>query len=179
MTELQLTTKEVVIGVTCSVPGDEEGVAAVDYTANFEVKEVGDNESLTTELELVAESLTLKVHITVTYDTVDGLLASKLLQLKEIEGMKAEVVEQIKKIKSKGGAKKEKKSKKSGAQAPIEDSSAAFDVAAEETSAFTSAVATVTEVGMRGLQLGLAHRAVLLFGAAAWAIATMGEYTSI
>lgn len=140
-----------------------------------------DNESLSTELELVsADNKKITVHVKATYDTVAGLLESKHVELKEVEAATAEVVEAIKKLKNKPAAKKEKKSKKGTAsRGPVEDTSAAFDVDAEETSAFTSAVAGATEVAMTGLQLSMAHRAVLFFGVASWAIYALGENASV
>jgi hypothetical protein len=180
-TELQVTTKDITISVGCSIPSTEEGAAAVEYTADFDVKEIDDNESMSMELELLnADNQTLKVQIKATYDTIAGLLSSKLVELKEVEQARTEVLEEIKRLKSKpAAAKKEKKSKKSSKEEVVEDSSAAFDVDSEEPSAFTAAVAGATEVAMSGLQLGLTHRAVVLFGVASWAILTMGEYASI
>jgi len=181
-TELQLTTKEVVVGVSCTVTSTEEGAASVEYSADFDVKDVDDNGSLSTELELLSsDSQTLKVHVKATYDTVAGLVASKQVELQEIEVAIAEVMEAIKKLKNKPAPKKEKKSKKGGESTsrPVEETSAAFDVDEEETSVFTSAVAGATEVAMTGVQMGMAHRALLLFGVAAWAISSMGEYASV
>lgn len=182
-TELQLTTKDITVGVSCSVPAAEEGGAAIDYTADFDVKDIDDNGSMSTELELLAaENQILKVQVKATYDTVAGLLASKLVELQEVDQARTQVMEEIKRSKNSSAVskqKKDKKSKKGNKHEVMEETSAAFDVDTEEPSAFTSVVAGAAEVAMTGVQLGLTHRAVLMFGAAAWAIFAMGEYASI
>ena len=181
-TELQLTTKEVTIGVSCSVTATEEGAVAVEYTADFDVKDIDDNESMSTELELLSnEKQTLKVQVKATYDTLTGLLASKQLELQEVDQARSKVMDEIKRAQSNSGvkSKKEKKSKKGGQPEVVQDTSAAFDVDTEEPSAFTNVIAGATEVAVTGAQWGLTHRAVLMFGMASWAIFTMGEYASI
>lgn len=182
-TELQLTTKDVIIGVSCSITAVEEGATTVDYTADFDVKEIDDNESMSTELELLSsDNQTLKVQVKATYDTVSGLLASKEVELQEVNAARTKVLDEIKLAKNNSAAKskKEKKSsKKGGQQEAVQDTSAAFDVDSEEPSVVTSVITGAAEVAMTGAQLGLTHRAVLMFGVAAWAIYSMGEYASI
>lgn len=184
-TELQVTTKDISISVSCSLSAADtqegEASATVEYSADFDVKEIDDNESMSTELELSSSNnQTLKVHVSATYDTISGLLASKQVELKEVTQASAEVVKEIQRLQSQQQTKKTKKTKKSGSkQVVVEDSSAAFDVDSEEPSILTSTIASATEYGLAGLQMGMAHRAVVMFGVASWAILSMGEYASI
>ena len=181
-TELQLKSKEITIGVSCTVPAREDSGADIDYSADFDLKDVDDNASLSTELELKSNNgETLKVHVKATYDTVDGLVQSKRVELSEAEKTKTTVLENIKKSKNvAGNAKKEKKTKKTVGKRPMaEDTPAVFNVDDEEPSSLTNVIAGATEVAVTGAQLALTHRAVIFFGLASWAILTMGEYASI
>ena len=175
-TELQLTSKYVTISISCSVTADGNDLV---YEGSFEVKDVGDNESMVTEVELLSnESKILKVQVKATYDTLAGLMKSKQKELQEVEQAKAEVVEEIKVLKSKPEQKKEKRGKKTK-QERVTDTAAAFDVDEEEPSAISNAMNTLTNAVASGVQVALTHRAVVLFGAAAWAISAFGENASV
>jgi hypothetical protein len=94
-TEVQLKSKDIKVGITCTATSSEEV-----YSAEFDLNDVGDNETLTTEVELASNNNgLLKVQVQATYDTVTQLLESKRIELNEAEGTKVKVLESIKQLK--------------------------------------------------------------------------------
>ncbi len=78
--------------------------------------------------------------------------------------------------KEKGGKKKESKKKRTEETADID-----VDVDSNEDNdgAVPSLFSKAVSQGLEGVQAAIEHRAVILFGVAAWAIYTFGEAISI
>ncbi|CAE7672122.1 unnamed protein product, partial [Symbiodinium microadriaticum] len=177
--ELKLTTKSVTVEISC-LPAN----SFQSCTASFELNDAPDNNSMSTQLEAVSESgATCDIHVKATYDTIDGLLESKNVELTEVEGDIKRIAEELRSASLKQNAPaKAKKGSKSQQQAKQREEER--EVTAEfgrddDDSAKGSILQTISSGLFTGLGVLMQHKAVVAFGIATYAIYAHGDAVSV
>mmetsp|Transcript_22103 Transcript_22103/g.32201 ORF Transcript_22103/g.32201 Transcript_22103/m.32201 type:complete len:255 (-) Transcript_22103:126-890(-) len=175
-TEVELQLKSKAITITITVKSSSSGV---DHTATFDVNDVPDNNSMSTDLDGNSSEGSIKVHVKATYDTMDGLIASKQLELKQVEQDIKKVAEELRGATQKQSAPpKQKKSKKQQAQTPME-SAADFNVDEEGGGLGGGLMSSISQGVITAANLAINHRAVVLFGLAVYGVFMHGDVASV
>ncbi|CAE7671431.1 unnamed protein product [Symbiodinium microadriaticum] len=177
--ELKLTTKNVMVEISCLSTNSSE-----PFTASFDVNDVPDNNSLSTQLETVSESGAIgQTHVKATYDTIDGLLESKGVELSEVEGDIKRIAEELRgasmKQSAPAKAKKGNKSQQQVKQREEEQELVAGFGADDTESAEGSILQTISSGLFSGLGVIMQHKAVVAFGLATYAIFAHGDVVSV
>lgn len=158
------------------------------YTAALNVNDVPGDAMFMTELDaagIIDGSKVIKLHVKSQADFFHALLDSKNKVLEQCEKEFEEIAQQIKEMKRKETASKEKpasgtkeKGKKKGTRKSTKPKE--VEPPAEEAGGVVSTVTNaIQEYSMVAVTLGLQYRSVLLFAVAAGLIATKGEIMSV